>query len=148
MWFLSLRWRAALDRAVAPLGLTQAQYTALATLWGLTRGGERPSQRRLAEATELGPIYVSKLVRTLERKGLVARSPDPTDARAVRLELTSEGARVVGEAITVVRALEGDLTAVLGGPTSAEVKALKHTLKTLLQAAPRPDAALETGEEP
>src|SRR5687768_6962193 len=81
VWHLALRWRAAVDRAVAPLGLTHAQYSALASLRHLTHHGEQPSQRRLADYTDLGPIYVSKLVRALEAKGLVERTRDPGDAR-------------------------------------------------------------------
>jgi hypothetical protein len=79
VWRLAMRWRAAVDRAVAPLGLTHGQYSALASLRALTSRGERPSQRRLAAYTGLEPIYVSKLVRALERGGLVARVPDPAD---------------------------------------------------------------------
>jgi DNA-binding MarR family transcriptional regulator len=132
VWRLAMRWRVALDRAVAPLGLTQAQYTVLASLWGLTRDGERPSQRRLAAFTGLEPIYVSKLVATLERNGLVERRRDPADARAVQLSLTARGGAVVDEAIGVVRDLHHQLTAPLGGPDSPRTRALRAALQTLL----------------
>jgi DNA-binding MarR family transcriptional regulator len=138
-----MRWRVALDRAVAPLGLTQAQYTVLATLRGLTLAGERPSQRRLAELAGLEPIYVSKLVAALERSGLVERRRDPSDARAVRLSLTERGVAVVDEAVGVVRDLHHELTAPLGGPDSPRTRALRAALQTLLDAEqPR------TGDEP
>ena len=32
VWRLSMKWRVAMDRAVAPLGLTHAQYVVLASL--------------------------------------------------------------------------------------------------------------------
>src|SRR5882672_7682555 len=85
VWRLSMKWRAVLDRAVAPLGLTHAQYSLLASLYGLTRSGARPSQRELADFSGLEPMYVSKLARTLERAGLVERSENPSDPRAVEL---------------------------------------------------------------
>ena len=49
LWRLATKLRAAVDRELAPLGLTHAQYTLLASLYGFTRGGAQPSQRELAE---------------------------------------------------------------------------------------------------
>jgi MarR family transcriptional regulator, organic hydroperoxide resistance regulator len=143
LWHLSLRWRAAVDRAVSPLGLTHAQYSALASLRTLTVAGERPSQRRLAAYTGLGPIYTSKLVRVLERSGMVERQPDPTDARAVLLSLTEHGVDVIDRAVPVVRALNDGLLRPIGGPDSAAAAAFAETLRTLLRAAPEPDPTLE-----
>src|ERR687888_628281 len=88
VWHLTPRWRAELDRALAPLGLTSAQYGVLASLHGLSRGGARPSQRNLADFAGLEPMHVSKLVRALERAGLVERTGNPSDTRAVQLSLT------------------------------------------------------------
>ncbi|HMG42248.1 MAG TPA: MarR family winged helix-turn-helix transcriptional regulator [Acidimicrobiales bacterium] len=150
VWHLALRWRAAVDREVAQFGLTHAQYSALASLRALARRGETPSQRRLAEYTGLGPIYVSKLARALERGGLVARVTDPTDARARQLTLTDQGAEIADRAMTVVRALDAELTAPLGGPDGSRIRTLGKSLQTLLQAAPEPEPEpdVETGDEP
>ena len=148
VWRLAMRWRAAVDRAVAPLGLTHAQYSTLASLRGLTARGERPSQRRLAAFTGLEPIYVSKLVRALEQGGLVARVPDPADARAVQLTLTDRGKEVVDQAVEIVHDLHDTLTAPLGGPDSAETKALAAALQALLHGVPEPDATPEEGDQP
>jgi DNA-binding MarR family transcriptional regulator len=136
MWHLVLRWRAAVDRAVAPLGLTHAQYSALASLRALAAAGEAPSQRRLAEYADLEPIYVSKLVRALERGGLVLRVPDPDDARAVQVTLTDRGIAVIDRAVEVVRALNAELTRPLGGPDSDATRALDRALRTLLDSSP------------
>jgi MarR family transcriptional regulator, organic hydroperoxide resistance regulator len=146
VWHVTLRWRAAVDRAVAPLGLTHAQYSALASLRALTTAGERPSQRRLATYTGLGPIYISKLIRTLEAAGLVARAPDPDDARAVLLSLTAHGIEVIDRAVPIVRALNDTLLEPLGGPASAQTAELRATLLTLLRTAPEPDETHPPGE--
>ncbi|MGW2118457.1 MarR family winged helix-turn-helix transcriptional regulator, partial [Streptomyces zhihengii] len=69
VWRLSMKWRVAVDRALAPLGLTHAQYSVVATLRGLDRSGIRPSQRELADHTGLEALYVSKLARSLEAAG-------------------------------------------------------------------------------
>jgi MarR family transcriptional regulator, organic hydroperoxide resistance regulator len=145
VWRLAMRWRVALDRAVAPLGLTQPQYTVLASLRGLTArpGAERPSQRRLAEVTGLEPIYVSKLVAALERSGLVERARDAGDARVVRLALTARGTEVVDEAVGVVQRLQRELTAPLGGPDARRTRELRAALRALLDDEPQ-----STGDEP
>jgi MarR family transcriptional regulator, organic hydroperoxide resistance regulator len=127
-----MRWGAAVDRAVAPLGLTHAQYTLLASLRGFTSGGARPSQRRLADHIGLEPIFVSKLVKTLVASGLVERTPDPDDTRAVRLGLTAAGTDVVDRAITVVRELQRVQTAALGGANNPRRREFDAALVALL----------------
>jgi DNA-binding MarR family transcriptional regulator len=120
-------------------GLTHAQYSVLASLRGMVRVGARPSQRRLAEHIGLEPIYVSKLVRTLEEAGFVKRADHPDDTRAVQLTLTARGTVVVDQAIEVVAALQERLTDPLGGVASARTRTLIKTLEDLL-SIPSPDA--------
>lgn len=138
VWRLSMKWRAAVDRAVTPFGITQAQYSVLASLFGMTRAGHRPSQRELAGHTGLEPIYISKLVRALERSGFVERSGNPADTRAVQLALTRQGRDVAQRAITTVLDLQDQLTAPLGGRRGKRTRALIDDLQTLL-AAPSPE---------
>ena len=132
IWRLASRWRAAVDREVAPLGLTHAQYSLLASLYGLSRGGARPSQRELADFTGLDPIYVSKLARALERAGFVIRVTHPADPRAVQLSLTDYGVEIVLKAVRVVHALHERLTRPLGGSRGARTAELIDMLRQLL----------------
>ncbi|GAA1875732.1 MarR family winged helix-turn-helix transcriptional regulator [Asanoa iriomotensis] len=142
LWHVTLRWRAAVDRAVAPLGLTHAQYSLIASLYGLTRRGAQPTQRELAEFAELEPIYVSKLIRALAAAGLVTRSAHPTDSRAVQLTLTEKGVETTEAAIAVVHALQHDLTKPIGGPSSPRNRQLIAILKDLLGTPPgQPDGS-------
>ncbi|MEU0407800.1 MarR family transcriptional regulator [Streptomyces griseorubiginosus] len=134
VWRLSMKWRVAVDRAVAPLGLTHAQYSLVASLYGMQRGGERPSQRRLADHTGLEPLYVSKLARSLESAGLLERTRDPRDPRAVQLALTEEGRERTRQAITVVQGLLEQLLAPLGGLDSTRTREFKRELSLLLDA--------------
>ena len=99
---LATKWQAAVDRAVSPFGITHAQYSVLASLRGMTRGGGRPSQREVADRLGLDPVFISKLVRTLEQSGFVERRDHPTDARAFALGLTDAGTRTIDPAIKVV----------------------------------------------
>ncbi|MGW0425076.1 MarR family winged helix-turn-helix transcriptional regulator [Streptomyces sp. NPDC003015] len=134
VWRLSMKWRVAVDRAVAPLGLTHAQYSLVASLYGMQRGGERPSQRRLADQTGLEPLYVSKLARSLESAGLLERARDPRDPRAVQLALTEEGRERTRQAIEVVQGLLEQLLTPLGGLDSARTREFRRELTALLDA--------------
>jgi DNA-binding MarR family transcriptional regulator len=132
LWRVATKWRAAVDRAVAPLGLTHAQYSLLASLYGLSHSGQRPSQRELADFTGLEPIYVSKLARALEASGLLTRDEHPTDPRAWSLRLTAKGISTAVRAVEVVRKLLDELTAPIGGINGERNRALVQTLRTLL----------------
>ena len=121
------------DRALAPLGLTHAQYSLLGSLLSMERSGVRPSQRQLADYTGLEPLYVSKLARALEAAGLLERDRDPADTRAVRLSLTARGRGVTGRAIAVVQQLLDRLLAPLGGLDGHRTQQLTRDLTALLE---------------
>lgn len=132
LWRVTNRWRAAVDRALAPLGLTHAQYSLMATLYGMGRAGIRPSQRELGERAGFEPMYVSKVARQLEQAGLLARARHPNDPRAFGLALTERGTEVIQRAIPIVRGLQAELTAPIGGPDGARAKELADVLRVLL----------------
>lgn len=147
LWRVTMKWRAAVDRAVAPLGLTHAQYSLLASLYGLSRTGTQPSQRELADYTGLEPIYVSKLARALQQAGLLARTEHPADPRAVQLRLTEHGTAVVLRAIAIVGALHEELTAPIGGTHSRRNHELARTLRTLLGIPPAAGGTDDNGRD-
>jgi DNA-binding MarR family transcriptional regulator len=129
-----MKWCAAVDRAVSPLGLTHAQYSVLSSLHEMQRAGSHPSQRELADKSGLEPIYISKLARALERAGLISRTDNPSDTRAVQLAVTERGAEVAREADGLVAELQERLTEPLGGTRSERSASLVRELETLLSA--------------
>jgi DNA-binding MarR family transcriptional regulator len=141
-----MKWRAAMDRTLAPLNLTHAQFSVLATLNGLAE--VRPTQRELADLTGLDPIYVSKLARALEKAGLVDRPVADDDPRAVRLTITPRGREVAAEAVRMVHDKHTELTSAIGGPDGPRNRELRDTLLTLLGDTPVPDRATPKEGEP
>src|SRR6188768_1140542 len=105
VWHLSTKWRVAVDRALNRFGLTHAHYLVLGSLSEFSKSGARPSQRELADFAGLEVMYVSKLVRGLERAGLLRRADHPDDPRAFQLELTVRGAALVVQVAAVMRKL-------------------------------------------
>jgi DNA-binding MarR family transcriptional regulator len=151
LWRLTTKLRTGVDRILAPLGLTHAQYTLLASLYGFSRTGAQPSQRELADWTGLEPIFVSKLARALEEAGLIQRTKHPADPRAVQLRLSDHGADVAQRAIAIVHAYQEEFTAPIGGTHSQQSRDLVRTLQTLLgtdnRSDPMPAPATLTGQD-
>jgi DNA-binding MarR family transcriptional regulator len=80
------RMHRAVDTGMLDCGLTLARTK---VLMQLGTGPVRPSV--LATGLDLAPHTITDIVDALERDGLVARQPDPTDRRAKLVALTSEG---------------------------------------------------------
>lgn len=83
--------RRTFNERITPLGLTQAQWRALAYL----SRNEGLNQVNLAELLEVQPITVARLIDKLVVAGLVERRPDPNDRRAQRLFLTERATPVL-----------------------------------------------------
>src|SRR4051794_32183883 len=135
IWHLSTKWRVAVDRALRGLGLTHAHYLVLGSLHEFSKSGAHPSQRGLADFAALEVMYVSKLVRGLERSGLLRRADHPDDTRAFQLELTARGADLVVQAAGVMRQLHDQLLKSIGGRTGKRHDALMRTLEALVDEA-------------
>jgi DNA-binding MarR family transcriptional regulator len=81
-------------RQARPMGdLTITQLSALTSLE--LSGALTP--RELAEAERVQPPTLTKIVAKLEERGLVQRSPHPTDGRQVILAASESGRAVVAE---------------------------------------------------
>jgi DNA-binding MarR family transcriptional regulator len=115
----ALRLELALARALAPFDVTPQQWALLNRLWeqdGLT-------QRELADRTFKDPPNTTRMLDKLERKGLVARRPDPDDRRVALIYLTERGRRLKADLIPLARGIlaratqgigEADLAVALG----------------------------------
>jgi DNA-binding MarR family transcriptional regulator len=78
--------RRAFDRRAAALGVTRAQWRVLA--WLGREDGLR--QVALADALDLEPITLCRMIDRLTEAGLVERRPDDEDRRAWRIHLTAK----------------------------------------------------------
>jgi DNA-binding MarR family transcriptional regulator len=113
--------RANVGALLAEHGLHAGQEMVLVELWeddGL-RGGE------LAARLGVEPPTVTKMLRRLEKCGLVGRSPDPSDARSFRVHLTDEGRALEGP---VLRCWEQVEEMALAGLNKAERRSFRNML--------------------
>ncbi|MEU5691653.1 MarR family winged helix-turn-helix transcriptional regulator [Actinosynnema sp. NPDC020468] len=99
LWRVTLSWQRAMRNALAPHDLTHVQFVLLATLWWLHDHEGPPSQQKLAARAGTDTMMTSQVVRKLEDRGLITRAPDPADARARLLALTTEGRTTLAGAL-------------------------------------------------
>lgn len=92
------------------------------------------SAKEIAEATEMDKVAVSRAVARLVRKGRVAATPDPHDARRQMLSLTREGEAVHARIAPLALASEQTLLEALSARERAE---LDRLIDRLLEAAAR-----------
>jgi DNA-binding MarR family transcriptional regulator len=117
-----------LRREDPSMGLSAPRASALSVI---VFGGP-VSPTALAEAEQVALPTISRLVRDLERDGLVVREPDPDDGRAQRLRATARGRKLLDEGRRRrVAALTADLAAL---PTR-ELAALGRAAATLERVA-------------
>ena len=103
LWRATLTWQRGITAALKPMSLTHVQFVLLTSTWWLTRvANEAPSQRRIAEHANTDPMMTSQVIRTLEGKGLLRRTPNPADSRAMLVDVTAAGADLAVQAVKVV----------------------------------------------
>jgi MarR family transcriptional regulator, transcriptional regulator for hemolysin len=95
------------DRRVAVLGSTRAQWRVLVKL--SLRDGQK--QVELADALDVEPITLCRMVDRLEEAGFVERRRDETDRRAWRIHLTPKAGPVLAQIEELADAAHADFLA-------------------------------------
>jgi len=116
-----------LDRALAPLNVTAAQYVIVSTL---ASGADSASQLCRGISYDAGAM--TRMIDRLEQRGLLRRVRVADDRRTAKLELTDEGKalypKMRASAMEVINGL-------LRGFTKAEARQLEDFLKRMLENA-------------
>ncbi len=116
LWRVVHRYQREIDKALRSLGLTHLQFTILALAAWSQRNGETATQSRLAAIGEIHPMQVSKVVKTLDAKGLVARTPSPGNALAKQVVITTAGLEALRAALPLGIAIQARLFGAEGRP--------------------------------
>jgi DNA-binding MarR family transcriptional regulator len=104
------------------LGATKAQWRVLARL---SRTGDAVRQIELAEALDIEPITLCRMIDRLEEAGLVERRRDEHDRRAWRIHLTPLAQPVLAKLEAMGRDFNADI---LAGVPAADRKAAERVL--------------------
>ncbi|MCX4767791.1 MarR family transcriptional regulator [Streptomyces sp. NBC_01275] len=121
-----------LSRAVEPL-YAGAPLTApeVDMLIPLRHATDPLIARSLAERLGLSRAGVSKTLGRLEKRGFIARTPNPADRRAALVTVTEAGARAVDDFFPRQLAAEVDLLAGLGEDREWVRKALERLVEAM-----------------
>jgi MarR family transcriptional regulator, organic hydroperoxide resistance regulator len=108
LWHLSNLWQRAQRDALSALKLTHVQFVLLAVTTWLDAQGVEITQAKLAEQAKTDPMMTSQVIRALESRQLVVRKKHPRDTRALVLNVTDEGKKLVQQAIPIVEQVDHD----------------------------------------
>jgi MarR family transcriptional regulator for hemolysin len=126
----SRSWRLAIDKRLKHLGVGQAGWMTIAMV---AKSAEPMSQRALADLVGVeGPSMVSMLDR-LERDGLVARAPSPSDRRVKLVQLTDAGAVLYGQVRKEADAVRATLFEGIDSDTLTAAADLLETLRARIE---------------
>lgn len=108
LWQVSNLWQRKMNAGLSGLGLTHVQFVLLAGIVWLSQSKETITQAKLANHAKTDIMMTSKVLRALEKRGLVKRETDARDTRAKSLAITSEGYNLTLEAIKIVENIDTD----------------------------------------
>ncbi len=112
------------DRAFAPLGLTNGQFSLMMAL----NASQAPTLGRLADLLAMDRTTLTAALKSLERRGLVETRLDEKDRRAHRLLLTDAGGDLLAAALPIWRREHAALDAEL---SQREGQKLRNALRKL-----------------
>lgn len=101
LWRASTLWRRAIEAVLKPLDLTHPQFVALATIGWFAKTKTPITQAAISKHIELDPNTVSQILKSLEKKKLIARERTH-DERSKNPTLTKSGAKRLSEALPAV----------------------------------------------
>jgi DNA-binding MarR family transcriptional regulator len=116
-----------MEKAYEPHGISRGEFDVLATL----RRSDEPytlSPRELSATLMLTTGGMTGRLDKLERAGLLRRSPDPHDRRALRVTLTEEGLRLIDEAVAAGLTEQRDALSALDDEQAGQLADLLRNL--------------------
>ena len=99
----------------------------------------RPNVAEIGRDLRLDAGYLSRLIKDLERQGLVERTPSPSDGRQTLLSLTGDGSATVTELDARASAA---IATLLANQTAAQQHQLLDAVRTIERLLGGPDTAV------
>ncbi|MGH3210940.1 MAG: MarR family winged helix-turn-helix transcriptional regulator [Trebonia sp.] len=124
---LELAIRAGMDDIAGDFGVTALQYTALSVL------ARHPglSAAQIAHRSFVSPQAGNEMVKVLERKGLITRTPDTYNRHIRRINLTPAGQAVLSQCDVRIDRLETRMLEALG---PADIETLRRALGACMRS--------------
>ncbi len=132
---------------LASHSMSQGRFSVLISLWRTCRqsqgGGQTLSPAELAERTGVTRATITGLVDTLERDGLVTRTPDLDDRRMTSVRLTPKGEQLLREILPPhFQRMAWLMEPLDEGERRTMVRLLGKITQRAAEAPPLPDSAI------
>jgi DNA-binding MarR family transcriptional regulator len=114
IWQVSMLWQRKLKAALDTLDITHAQFLLLAALDFLSTQKNIVSQQDLARHCRIDKMMTSKILRTMQKKGLLTRKKNKMDTRSKTLVLSDGGNDTLTKALKMVDKVDTDFLLPLG----------------------------------
>lgn len=124
MWRATNAWQREVRAALAPHDLTHVQFVLLAVVVSSDDSAEGLTQREVAERAGTDAMMTSQVLRALEAKDLLHRTPHPTDKRARTITPTAQGIELANQAVVSVEIADRSFFGPLGDDQDDFVEAL------------------------
>jgi DNA-binding MarR family transcriptional regulator len=134
LWQVTNLWQREIKKALERFNLTHAQFVVLASAHQLDQQATPVTQMALAEHARIDKMMASKLLRTLEAKGLLVRAEHEHDTRAKVIALTPIGTKTLVQAAWAVE----EFDKVFFSTLSTQQASLIQPLRALLGANKSP----------
>ncbi|MFC5403222.1 MarR family winged helix-turn-helix transcriptional regulator [Cohnella soli] len=104
LWQVTNLWQKSIRQALEPFGMTHPQFVLLFSCKWLNDKNNHAgiTQVQLAQHAQMDVNVTSQVLRTLEKKGYIRRSPHPTDSRANVISVTESGDEIATQTVIAV----------------------------------------------
>jgi DNA-binding MarR family transcriptional regulator len=126
----ALALRREFDRRAAALGVTRAQWRVLSRL--ARRDGQR--QVELADALDIEPITLCRMIDRLAEAKLVERRPDDEDRRAWRIHLTASAGPIIADLGALAEGFLADILDGISADEQAQAMRILERVRTNIAA--------------
>ncbi len=99
-------WHRTIKTDLAEIGLTHPQFVVLASLGHLSQNDQEATQVVIADTSDIDVMTASTIIKNLEKKELVKRTPSVNDSRAKKVELTPDGLAIMQQALKIVEEID------------------------------------------
>ena len=107
-WKVSTQWQRKIKENLNKIDLTHTQFVILASIQELSEDHKIITQKEISDFSSVDTMTVSSVLRLLEKKKLITRITHPKDTRANKIEVTSEGQKIIHVAIPIVEAVDDE----------------------------------------
>jgi DNA-binding MarR family transcriptional regulator len=140
LWRVSLEWRRSIERALAPLELTQPQFVVLAGTGWLTRNGDAVRQTDIGRHIGVDPNTLSQILRGLEKRKLVSRR-QLSRGSGKYPRLTQTGQNALRQALPLAEDVDQRFFGVLGADVTMAMAVLTRLFAALSGQSQMEEAA-------